>query len=179
MKPILLTGLVCALMTSTSAVSANIVITKTKTQSVDIENVKEIPFSEFDVNGDGSYSRKEVGERLFSAFDRDGNQVIDNNEWDMKSVYTVIPMKSETYKFVDKDGDGYIENSSYTYQTFFEESGLIRFDKNRDGLSPKEFISKSFQSLDDDDNNMILLDEWEEAYEISVRPKSAEPERYN
>ena len=152
---------------------------ETATHPVEIENVMQIPFSEFDVNQDGFYSKTEVGKKLFDVFDRDGNQLIDNNEWEMNSLYTIIPMEKEIYKFVDENDDGYVERSSYTYQTFFQESGLIHFDENRDGLSPKDFIETGFQNLDDNDDNLINLEEWEEAYQIKISPEAAEQERYN
>jgi|TARA_R110000868_G_scaffold9912_2_gene48835 hypothetical protein len=158
---------------------AEVVHTKTYMNTVDQSDVHEIYFSKFDINNDGLYAKSEVGERLFYAFDLDGNQVIDNIEWDKKTVLTVTPMEKEVYKFVDYNDDGYADLQGYSYELFFKESGLIMFDENKDGLSAAEFISTGFQSLDDNDNNTIELSEWQEAYEQQFAPLSAEPERYN
>ena len=71
--------------------------TTTVVKTRNIDNAEQIKFSVFDVNGDGLYSREEVGEKLFYVFDKDGNEVIDNIEWDQESMYTIIPMEKETY----------------------------------------------------------------------------------
>lgn len=155
------------------------VTTHTHVQAQKIEGVNEINFSDFDINNDGMYSKSEVGEKLFYTFDLDGNEVIDNKEWDNRSVYTITPMEKETFKFVDYNSDGYTELSSYNYDQFYKESALILFDKNKNGLSAAEFIDTGFQELDDNDNNTIELDEWKEAYTLMTKPKSAEQERYN
>jgi hypothetical protein len=158
---------------------AETVHTKTYIDTADtVENLK-IDFSAFDVNGDGLYAKSEVGEKLFYVFDQDGNEVIDNLEWDRKSMYTITPMEKETFKFVDYNDDGYTDLSTYTYDIFYKESGLIRFDNDKNGLSASEFIEVGFQELDDNDNNTIELDEWVEAYTAMTRPETAEQERYN
>lgn len=48
---------------------------------------------------------EEVGEKLFMVFDLDGNHLIDNIEWDKKSMMTIMPMEKETYKFYDSDNN--------------------------------------------------------------------------
>lgn len=130
--------------------------------AVDGENT--INLKEFDINEDGKYSMAEVGERLFYAFDLDGNEVIDNMEWDKKSVMTVVPMEKETFQFVDLDGDTYTDVSSYSYETFYKDSGLASFDENKDGLSAKEFIGVGFEELDDSEDKTITLEEWQKVY---------------
>lgn len=159
--------------------TAETIKTKTYVDTADTIEERKIDFSAFDVNEDGLYSKSEVGERLFYVFDLDGNEVVDNIEWNDKSMYTITPMEKETYKFVDYDDDGYTDLSTYTFETFYKESGLIRFDNDKDGLSAAEFIGVSFQELDDNDNNTIELDEWAEAYTDMIRPETSEPERYN
>ncbi|MAI61811.1 MAG: hypothetical protein CBB87_04850 [Micavibrio sp. TMED27] len=168
-----------ALLLSTSLSQAETVHTKTFVQTQDIEGVNQINFSEFDINEDGLYAKSEVGEKLFYVFDRDNNKVIDNIEWNNRSLYTIIPMEKEVYRFVDYNDDGYTDLSSYNYRAFYQESGLIRFDENKNGLSAAEFIETGFQELDDNDNNIIELDEWKEAYTEMTKPKNAEQERYN
>ena len=164
---------------ATAPVYAETVTTATTIAPQDVPGVTEVDFSTFDTNHDGVYSMEEVGDRLFESFDKDGNGSIDNNEWDEKTVMTIAPMKMETFQYVDKDDDGMAEESTYTYQTFYEASGLIKFDHNQNGLSAEEFIGVGFQKLDDDDNNLINKEEWREAYIAMVKPESAEQERYN
>jgi hypothetical protein len=175
----LLTTTAAVLLLSTSLAHADTVHTKTYVQAQNVEGVNQINFSTFDINNDGLYAKSEVGEKLFYVFDRDGNEVIDNLEWDNRSMYTITPMEKETFKFVDYNDDGHTDLSSYTYKTFYRESGLIRFDENKNGLSAAEFIETGFQELDDNDNNIIEIDEWKEAYTAMTKPKNAEQERYN
>lgn len=182
MKKLTLTATIAtiAMVAAMPAVKADTTVhTKTYVEAQNIEGVSQINFSAFDVNNDGLYAKSEVGSKLFDVFDNDGNDLIDNIEWDERSVYTITPMEKQTFQFVDYNDDGSTDLSSYTYETFYQESGLIRFDKNKNGLSPAEFIGESFQSLDDNDDNMIDLEEWQEAYTVSTRPATAEPERYN
>jgi len=195
-KKLLLTSVACAACVMPLTVSAHdtnidadakmetktsetTVTTQTYVDTQNIDGVNKINFASFDLNNDGLYSKSEVGEKLFYSFDRDGNEVIDNIEWDERSVYTVIPMEKETFTFVDYNSDGYTELSDYNYDQFYKESALILFDKNKDGLSAAEFIEVGFQELDDNDNNTIELDEWTEAYTEMTHAKNAEQERYN
>lgn len=159
--------------------NAETVKTTTIHEAKDLPEMKKTDFSVFDVNKDGEFSKQEVGEKLFYVFDRDGNEVIDNVEWDRKSMMTIIPMEEHNYKFVDKNEDGYIDQSQYTYQEFFQTSGLIKFDKNYNGLSASEFIEEEFQALDDNDDNLISYEEWKEAYSKATSPENAQPENYN
>lgn len=169
----------CAFIISAPAVNADTTVTtETMVQQKDLPNVKKTNFSAFDLNEDGILSMQEVGTKLFYIFDTDGNEVIDNIEFDKKQVMTVIPMEKNTYTYVDFDADGEAEEATYTHETFFEVSGLMRFDDNMDGLSASEFIAHSFLELDDDKSAVIELEEWQEAYEESVRPATAEQERY-
>lgn len=167
-----------AMAFSMSTANAETVHTETYVQPQEIEGATKINFSEFDYNKDGVYTKPEVGKKLFYVFDTDGNEVIDNIEWDKNSMYTITPMEKQIYKFEDYDDDGNPETATYTYETFYAASGLIRFDQNKNGLSPKEFIGVGFQELDDNDNNTIEPDEWEEAYTEMVAPPNAEQERY-
>lgn len=178
-KILLCTVAAVSMMAITSSAQAETTHVVTHVQTQDLENVNQIQFSAFDVNHDGIYSKEEVGEKLFYVFDLDGNEVIDNLEWDNRSVYTIMPMEKETYKFVDYDNDGVAEEESYTYEQFYAESGLLRFDKNKNGLSPKEFIGVGFEKLDDDETKTIELDEWQEAYIESLSPENAQQDNYN
>ncbi|HIF25185.1 MAG TPA: hypothetical protein EYQ41_03325 [Micavibrio sp.] len=168
-----------ALMGAIPAAQAETEKTTTVVQTRTLPETNQIKFSMFDVNNDGMYSREEVGEKLFYVFDKDGNEVIDNIEWDQETMYTIIPMEKETYRFVDYNDDGYTDLTEYTYEAFYQDSGLIRFDEDEDGLSAKEFINEGFLALDLDDSGTIELDEWEKAYIASLAPLNAEQDIYN
>ncbi len=168
-----------ALMAPTMNAQAETVTTKVQVEQKKLPDINEVNFSAFDANGDGEFTKEEVGERLFKSFDRDGNHMIDNLEWDHKTVMTIIPMEVETVTYVDTNNDGLDEEVQYDYGTFFEMSGLSKFDKNMNGLSAEEFIEKGFQELDKDENNLIGLEEWKAAYEISEAPANADQSNYN
>jgi hypothetical protein len=157
---------------------AETVITKTYVAPVDVENVNEINFTVFDVNNDGIYSMEEVGSRLFESFDTNNDELIDNTEWDDRQVLTIIPIEKETFRFVDYDDDNIVETSSYNYSTFYTASGLAKFDDNADGLSASDFVNASLQEMDDNEDNLINLEEWQEAY-LQTRPEHNQPENYN
>lgn len=175
----LLLASVAGMALITMPAHAETVTKKTVVQQKELPEMNKTNFSAFDLNDDQVLSMQEVGEKLFYIFDTDGNEVIDNIEFDHKQVMTVIPMEKDTYTFVDWDNDGEAEQSTYTRENFFEVSGLMRFDKNMDGLTAEEFIGKTMLELDIDKSKVIELDEWESAYEESVRPANAEQERYN
>ena len=111
-KKILLTSVACAAVAMPFTASADdsavhsdakmetsttstTVTTQTYVEPQEIEGVNEIKFSDFDLNNDGLYSKSEVGEKLFYSFDRDGNEVIDNIEWNENlSTMTVTDIPS-------------------------------------------------------------------------------------
>jgi hypothetical protein len=160
-----------------SMAQAETAVTKTYIQTKENPDVNNIDFTAFDVNNDGSYSMAEVGEKLFYIFDTDGNEVIDNIEWDNRNFYTITPMEVESFKFVDYDGDGRTDASSFTYDTFYKESGLMKFDEDQDGLSAGEFIDEGYEVLDTDEDKMITLKEWQRAY-LESRPKHNQSDSY-
>ena len=140
---------------------------------------RPLSFSELDVNNDGLYSRSELGGELFHVFDRDSNQVIDNQEWSIRSTYTLLPIEQETYEQADLDHDGLSDVTSYRQETVFIESGLIPFEEVRDGLGAEEFTSIDYQKLDQNGDNLIQLEEWENVYMVSLAPQSSQEARYN
>lgn len=153
------------------------VVTQTYVQTQESENVNNIDFTDFDVNKDGSYSMAEVGEKLFYIFDTDGNEVIDNIEWDKVNFYTITPMEVESFKFVDTTNNGKFDMADYSYDVFYKESGLIKFDEDKDGLSAAEFIGEGYEVLDTTEDKMITLEEWQRVY-LESRPKHNQPENY-
>ncbi len=169
---------IALLVASCAPVMAQSVITNTYTQSQEIEGAQAVDFSVLDLNQDGAYSMVEVGEYLFKAFDQDGNSNIDNIEWDKKKIITVTPMEKETFRYIDHTGNGMIDETTYTYETFFEASGLLKFDKDLDGLSAADFIDTGYQELDDNDDQLISMEEWKAAY-LGSRPAHMKQDNYN
>lgn len=178
LKHLTISAAALALLAAAGAAQAETVTTRTYVQAQDMPNINEVDFTVFDTNGDGLYSMPEVGERLFKSFDKDGNGHIDNIEWDHKAVMTIVPMEKKTFHYIDSNDDGRVEKSIYTYETFYDASGLSMFDTNKNGLSAKEFIGVGYRKLDRDDNNMIDLSEWKEAY-LSSRPRITDQDNYN
>ena len=184
---LLLAAPAALMLTAAAGIPAQVMaaetVTKTTVKTVvapaPVASVKAVNFMAFDHNQDGILSMEEVGEKLFFIFDRDGNEVIDNIEFDTNSMMTVTPMKKETITMVDIYADGDIEQTTYTYENFMQESQLIRFAKDHNGLSPREFINASFLQLDDNKDKTIDLQEWKEAYIAMTIPAVAEQERYN
>lgn len=178
-KILFLSTALVLVLTLGSGALAETVTTKTVVTQQDLPNVEQTNFAAFDLNGDNVLSMAEVGEKLFYIFDTDGNEVIDNIEFTNRKVMTIIPMEKQTFTFLDYDSDGNVDKSKYTHDTFIQQSRLIRFDKDMDGLSPADFIEMSFLELDDNNSKAIELDEWKEEYLVKVIPPVAEQERYN
>ena len=169
-----------ASLTAQSAYSnAEVVKTTTVVENKDLPNVKRVDFMSFDANHDGVLSMREVGDVLFGAFDKDGNGAIDNKEYDEASVYTVIPMEATKLTFTDYNADGVDEKVTLTREEFLERSNLMRFDKDMDGLSPRDFMGSEVKAMDINHNNLIEKDEWERAYAAKVQPKVNLSKRYN
>lgn len=151
----------------------------TTTSQVEIPNTQKVDFKVFDLNHDGILSRREVGEELFYLFDQDGNQVLDNHEYERKTVLTVIPMRSETKAMYDFDDDGKVDATRFTCDSFSEQSGLARFVKTPGGLSPREFTGRTFNDLDVDKDHVISMAEWKGAYNRAIDARNRELARVN
>jgi hypothetical protein len=163
-----------------SARADTVVITTITTETPQhVENANMIEMSAFDRNEDGILSMKEVGDKLFDVFDRDGNRVIDNVEFTKNSLLTIAPMEKETITYVDYNAQCLGGKITYTREGFMKASQLVRFADDIDGLSPEEFMDKSFLALDDNDDKAIDREEWQEAYADLVRLPHEEEERYN
>ncbi len=161
------------------AADAKTVTTRTIVTQMDLPRGEAVYFDTLDINRDGILSMGEVGRRLFYIFDTDGNEVIDNLEFERNAVLTLIPMEKKTVELVDLDDDGVADLSSYDYDSFVANSRLSRFDQNYDGLSARDFIETGFFTLDSDDNKTIDLEEWERAYINEVAFIHDIPEQYN
>jgi hypothetical protein len=152
---------------------------KTEERAIPNPNATVIDFMTFDLNKDGVLSTPEVGERLFKMYDTDGNEILDNIEFDRKAVLTVAPMEKETVITYDIDGDGTPEKTDYTYETFVQYTQLARFDANRDGLSPHEFTNREFIVADINNDKAVDMTEWKASYIASLDKKITNDKTYN
>lgn len=142
-------------------------------------NRQVVNFDQFDLNKDGVLERDEVGEKLFRMFDRDGNQVIDNIEMVTPNIIVFSDMaktKTETVKYHDPSKPA---KQNVSTQDFMQASKLARFDKEKDGLSPLDFLDKTFYQVNVRDDGVIDLYEWKRAYAAYVRPAHLEQYNYN
>lgn len=133
----------------------------------------------YDLNGDGMLSQAEIGNKLFYRFDTDGNESLDNIEWNQSIVVNLAPMEKVTVTTMDTDGDGVNEQESIDVEVFMERTGLERFDNDGDGLSPREFTGKSVLELDLDKSGLIEMKEWKKAYMDGRAPLAANNDIYN
>jgi hypothetical protein len=152
---------------------------RTEEHSASPTGTRVINFMEFDLNKDAILSISEIGQMLFKLYDTDGNQIIDNNEYERRSVVSVLPMEKNTVVSYDFDGDGRADETKYTYETFSRDTLLTRFDKNKDGLSPHEFMDMSFLSADVNHDKAIDLKEWQGSYTASIDKTNKENARFN
>lgn len=168
-------AVVCgALPAAAQTVTETTVVTQKK-----IPDTNTVNFSDFDANKDGVLSMREVGERIFYSFDTDANMILDNNEWDKKSLITIVPVKEETLTTVDWNNDGKVDDAKYSYGEFAAMSKLALFDTNKDGLSPEEFIGHKINVVDMDKSGTVDVEEWKKVYlEELQKPLHNEPTSY-
>lgn len=153
-------------------------ITRTR-QILPETGTRMVNFMDFDLNGDGVLSTAEVGEMLFRLFDLDGNGLIDNVEFEKRSVMTVVPMEKETIVKYDFDNDGQPDKVERAHETFMEKTQLSRFDLAGGGLSPRDFVGKSFLQMDINRSRFIELNEWRGAYDEAINAKNQRQGFYN
>lgn len=153
-----------AFMLASFAASAEQIEATTTTTQAPYPGGKTVNLPNFDLNKDNMLSSYEVSEMLFKLFDTDTSGAIEPSEFEYRSVLTVAPMEKTTSFSFDYDNDGVIDTTQYTVQTFMQDTQLARFDQNKDGLSPNEFVGKALAAIDSDNNNRIDLTEWRTAY---------------
>ncbi len=158
---------------------------KKVTVRVDVKP-KALPYSNtvnlasFDLNNDGVLTRDEIGEKLFRIFDRDGNLLIDNIEMETPSLVLLSPMVKTKTVTIDYFSEKKPTQKVVTYEDFIRRSGLSRFDKAQDGLSPRDFLQMSFKEVNVKNDIAIDIYEWKRAYVRSLqRPLHMENYRYN
>ena len=184
MKNTLMCAAAVGLVLSAFSASAQTVENTTTIETTTIErqmvkpDAKMIDISEFDTNNSGTISIDEVGEKLFYLYDIDGNELIDNQEFDQPLIATVVPVERETITVVEVNGEGIATETSYQVSQFMAETRLAMFDKENDGLSPHEFIGEGFLKLDSNDDMGIDINEWKSAYIVDFEPHD-DSQRYN
>ena len=134
---------------------------------------------DFDANGDGILSTREVGEMLFKLFDGDGNGLIDNVEYEKRNVMSVVPMEKETVVQYDFDNDGLADKVERAHETFMEKTLLSRFDLVGEGISPHDFMGKGFLLVDINRSRFIELNEWRGAYDEAINQKNQKQVLFN
>ena len=167
---LLLSVAACAMVFAVIPASAETVTTKTTTEQTTQAGSKTINLNNFDLNKNGILSTFEVGEMLFKLFDTDTSGAVDSTEFEYKSVLTVAPMEKMTTISYDYDNNGVSDKTKYTFEKFTQDTQLARFDKNKDGLSPHEFVEKTFSDIDADHNGGTDLMEWRNAYMSRIVP---------
>lgn len=133
----------------------------------------------YDLNGDGMLSQDEIGNKLFYMFDTDGNESLDNIEWNKTVKITMAPFEKITVTKMDVDGDGVDEEEAINVDVFMKATGLERFDQNGEGISPRTFTGKSVLQMDTDKSGLIEMKEWKKAYSESRAPLAADNAIYN
>ena len=171
---LLLSAAICALPLAAASARAETVTTKSVTEQITPPGGKIINLNNFDLNKDGLLSTYEVGEMLFKLFDTDTSGSISPTEYEAKSVITVAPMEKMTTITYDYNNDGIPDKTQYTFEKFTQDTLLSRFDKNKNGLSPHEFLDKPFAEIDTDHSGGIELMEWRNAYMSGIAPASAQ-----
>jgi hypothetical protein len=167
------------LLAGTAPVMADTVVKQTTVTQKEIPDTNKVNFSAMDLNHDGILSRAEVGRKLFYIFDTDGNEVIDNIEFNKEKVMTIIPLQKQELTMIDFNDDGIPDTTQYSAEEFANYSMLNRFDTDSNGLSAAEFIGQPFLKMDTNRDKVIDINEWRDAYIKSLSPKSAKQYRYN
>ena len=138
-----------------------------------------IDLSKLDVNADGILTKHEVGQALFKIFDTDGNDLVDNKEFDNKVIATVVPMK-ETEQVSWYSGDNETpDKTMVSTSAFLKETQLSRFDAAGDGLSAHDFAAKSFADADIDHDHFVDLKEWQGAYDALINAQNLDKQKFS
>lgn len=154
-------------------VTSTVVTEKTTSEKPIVAvGTQAVDFMAYDANKDGILSMNEVGEMLFKLYDTDGNQVLDNIEFERKAVLTITPVEKMTVVKYDFNNDGIADQANYNYETFLKDTQLSRFDQNKDGLSPHEFTGREFIVADINNDKVVDLNEWKGSYIASIDKKN-------
>lgn len=133
---------------------------------------RAIHFEDYDLDHDGQLTRAEAGEMLFRLYDTDGNQVIDDVEYQRPAVLTMSPMKRKTKTAVDDNGDGVADKEDVTEEDIRVSTMLSQYDTDSNGLSPLEFTGKAFNRIDINRTNVVEKKEWQGVYDERIDAKN-------
>lgn len=135
--------------------------------------------NEFDGNKDGRLTRAEIGGKLFHIFDTDGNNLIDNVEYEKKLVATIVPVK-ETEKIAFYSGDNLTPDKTITStEAILKATQLARFDAAGDGLSPRDFAAEPFEKADVSNDRFVAIEEWQGAYDALIDSENKKKQLFN
>ena len=136
----------------------------------------------YDLNGNGILEAEEVGEKLFYQFDRDGNQVLDNIEFNRALDLKFAPVEKTRVVTVaiDYNNNSIVDSQEVTQEVVMQRTGLDRFSTRSDGgVTPREFIGKTVLELDLNRSGVVELHEWKRAYMERQAPLAADNIIYN
>lgn len=168
----------CAIIPMSTSFAEVIERTVTTTETI-LPGHRTFTFTEFDVNRDTILSVNEVGEMLFNMYDLDGNEVLDNIEYEKRSVVTVVPVEKEILISYDFDNDGLADAVQRSEAQFMQETLLTLYDRNKDGLSPREFTGRDFMEADINNDRAVELKEWQGSYIAILDKKNKEEAQVN
>ena len=138
-----------------------------------------IKFDEFDLSRDGILSVAEIGESLFKLYDIDGNNLIDNIEYEKRAVFNIVPTEKSTIIYYDFDGDGHADETAYTYETFSRDMQFSRFETARNGLSPHELTETHFNYADINNDRFVNQSEWRKVFIPSLHKHHSQKASFN
>lgn len=158
----------CAIALTNPAIAET--ITKRTTTTTINPGSSVIDFSLLDHNRDGVISRREIGDQLFSIYDADHNDYLDNTEYRNIRTVTIRQPEQRFVRSIDLDDDGYADVTEYTYDNVANRTRLYHYQRETNGLSADQLLESPFDDIDVDDNASIARDEWYNAYMAQIAP---------
>lgn len=158
------------------------VIEKTKVvteRTVPAPGAMMVNFMDYDLDGDGHLSQEEAGKMLFKLFDTDGNEIIDNVEYEKRTVATVVPMERETVVTIENSKPDVPNEVRHSVTRYFEVTDLTQYDKDGKGISPRDFTDRSFMEMDTNRDKSIDAKEWRTGYDAKFAAEQAIKPRIN
>lgn len=145
-------------------------VTKRTTVTTITPDTRVIDFSLLDHNRDGVISRREIGDQLFSIYDADHNNILDNNEYQQIRSVSIRPTEQRFSRSIDLDDDGRADVTEYTYDAVANKTKLYHYQRETNGLSASQLLESPFTDIDTDRNATIARDEWYDAYMTQIAP---------